>query len=159
MKASDNALQLLHQFEKFKPYLYDTDGGGHCTVGWGHLVHRGQCDGRENEKQFIGGITQSVGDTLLKSDLEWAESSVTRMLNAHGVTANQNQFDALVVFAFNVGSGNFAKVVMRVSTSVDPFSLDKFPDQMQQYVNSGGKFSKGLQARRAAEVALFYGKL
>lgn len=159
MKASENALQLLHQFEKFKPYLYDTDGGGHCTVGWGHLVHRGKCDGRENEKQFLEGITQTTGDTLLKSDLEWAENSVSRMLAANGVLANQNQFDALVVFAFNVGSGNFAKVVKRVKEAADPFDVNKFPDQMQQYVHSNGRFSKGLQARRNAEIALFYGKL
>lgn len=159
MKVSNKALQLLHQFAKFKPYLYDTDGGGYCTVGWGHLVHCGECDGRENEKQFLKGTNEATGDSLLLKDLEWAEATVNRLLGGTGATADQNQFDALVVFAFNVGSGNFAKVVSRVKAACDPIDLSNFPDQMQQYVHSGGRFSKGLQARRFAEVALFNGKL
>ena len=49
-KMGANGIKLLQGFEKLKNKMYDADGGGHCTVGWGHLVHKGKCDGRENEK-------------------------------------------------------------------------------------------------------------
>ena len=69
MKLGDKGKKLIQDFEQFRAKLYDTDGAGHCTVGWGHLVHRGLCDGRENEKQFAKGISKSSGDELFFLDV------------------------------------------------------------------------------------------
>lgn len=76
LTLGDGGLKLIQDFEKFMKNMYDFDGGGHCTIGWGHLVHRGKCDGRENEKQFTAGITESRGDEVLKGDTADAEKCV-----------------------------------------------------------------------------------
>ncbi|MFC6644128.1 glycoside hydrolase family protein [Granulicella cerasi] len=74
-------------------WLPKDDGFGNGTIGWGHNC--GKCAG------FAGGITKAQGDALLTSDLASYESSVSRIT---GGNASQQQFDALVSFAFNVKS-------------------------------------------------------
>lgn len=66
MSLGSEGLKVIQDFETFQANLYHHDGGGHCTVGWGHLVHKGKCDGRENEKLFLKGITQKKANSLLK---------------------------------------------------------------------------------------------
>src|SRR3954451_2650756 len=43
-QVSDRGLELIGGFEGLRTELYD-DQAGHCTIGYGHLVHRGRCDG------------------------------------------------------------------------------------------------------------------
>jgi len=82
MKLGDKGKKLIQDFEQFRVKLYDTDGAGHCTVGWGHLVHRGLRDGRENEKQFAKGISKSRGDELFFSMLSMRKRLLTNTLKA-----------------------------------------------------------------------------
>lgn len=63
----------------------------------------------------------------------------------------QNQFDALVSFAFNLGCGNLANIARTLNTG----NYAAATTQMKQYVNAGGSPLPGLVRRRQAEVDLF----
>jgi len=110
------------------------------TVGYGHTgpdVFEGQ------------EITQDEANTLLRLDLARFEAAVTRNLN----TASQCQFDACVSLCYNIGEGNFSK-----SSVVRLHNEGKPGDAAQAFMlwnKAAGKVSRGLQARRAKESALY----
>ena len=147
-----NGLKLLQSFEKLEKNIYDTDGGGHCTIGWGHLVHKGKCDGRENEKAFSKGITASQSNNLLNKDVHHAVKAVEKSVN---VPLTQNQRDALTSFAYNTGSGSLHKVIRHSKDKQGNIDVSKLPALMKQYNKSSGKILNGLVRRRQAEVDLF----
>ena len=64
---------------------------------------------------------------------------------------NQNEFDALVSFAFNLGCGNLADIAEILNTD----SAAAATAHMKNYVNAGGQELPGLVRRRQAEVDLF----
>jgi GH24 family phage-related lysozyme (muramidase) len=100
--GSPNGSFKLHPLTHLRPMHYSgnketgkwlpkDDGFGNGTIGWGHNC--GKCE------DFAGGITKAQGGALLKSDLAAFEKSVNGIV---GGKATQQQFDALVAFAFNV---------------------------------------------------------
>ena len=159
MKLGVKGKKLIQDFEQFRPMLYDTDGAGHCTVGWGHLVHRGLCDGRENEKQFAKGISKSRGDELFFLDVAHAENAVNKQARNFDLEFNQDQFDALVSFTYNVGSGNLSLMLKSCEKAGSTLDLDKIPACMKRYDRAGGRILPGLTRRRAREADLFEGKV
>ena len=159
MKLGDKGKKLIQDFEQFRAKLYDTDGAGHCTVGWGHLVHRGLCDGRENEKQFAKGISKSRGDELFFLDVEHEERTVNKHAQSLNLELNQDQFDALVSFTYNVGSGNLSTMLKNCEKGNKKLDLDKIPACMKRYDRAGGKILSGLTRRRLREADLFEGKV
>ncbi len=155
MSLGKEGKQLIQEFERFRSRLYHTDGGGHCTIGWGHLVHRGKCDGRENEKVFLKGINKKIANEHFGSDVRAAEDAVNQRVGALGVTVTQNQFDALVSFTYNTGTGSLANVLRSCTGKDGKLNLQRVPDHMKAYVKSNGKVSLGLTNRRNREVGLF----
>ena len=51
-------------------YLYDSDGAGNTTIGFGHLVHYGKIDNRTSEEPFRRGITEMRAEQILRDG--WA---------------------------------------------------------------------------------------
>src|SRR5918995_4220849 len=96
---SDNGARFIARFEGFRSNLYD-DAAGHCTIGYGHLVHRGRCDGSELA-ELRAGISEERALQLLRADAAAAADAVGRSVS---VPLTEHQFDALVSFTFNVGS-------------------------------------------------------
>src|ERR1017187_9574630 len=92
MKTSANGLTLIETSEGFRNLPYQ-DCGGVWTVGYGHVI--------KPMENFSGGITEDQGRMILMGDVGTAEYYV----NMHARQANQNQFDALVDFTFNLGQG------------------------------------------------------
>lgn len=43
LSLSTQGLDFIKAWEKFSSKLYDTDGANACTIGYGHLVHKGKC--------------------------------------------------------------------------------------------------------------------
>ncbi|MCQ8897683.1 lysozyme [Limnobacter humi] len=155
MKLGIKGKALIQEFERFSATLYDSDGAGHCTIGWGHLVHRGFCDGRENESVFRKGISKSRADQLFMVDVEDAEAFVNKILKSRGLSVNQAQFDALVSFTYNVGSGNFKLMMDRCFERFPDQPLDSIPQCMQTYNKAGSRVLQGLVNRRKKEIELF----
>lgn len=134
MKTSPNGLNFIKQFEGFRQFVYP-DVAGKMTIGYGHLLTEGE--------QFPNGITEAQGLDLLAQDLSGAEDSVSRFASQ----ANQNQFDALVDFTFNLGAGSLQEMLSH--------GWDEVPVQMVRWDHAGGKQVAGLTARREKEVELF----
>jgi lysozyme len=147
-KPSRAGVRLIARFEGFRSDLYD-DAAGHCTIGYGHLVHTGACSGSESV-EFRRGITRERALEILGED---AESAAAAVNDAVKVPLEQDQFDALTSFVFNVGAGAF-----RESTLLKLLNQGKYedvPEQLDRWVKAGPRTLPGLVARRKVEGELF----
>ena len=138
---------------KLDPYL---DPIGIWTIGWGHAITmdnrflKGAADKPRVKTMFAGGITTDEATLLLRSDLLKACRGVESLVKT---PISDNQFAALVSFAFNAGLANLAK-----STLLRLVNEQKFTAASQEFAKwnkAGGKVLKGLTRRRAAEAQLF----
>lgn len=135
-------LALIKQFEGCRLIAYQCSAGV-WTIGYGHTagVYKGMK------------ITQAQADAFLKQDIAKFEKYINNPSYVPFTDKlNQNQFDALVSFAFNLGQGNVKKLCTgRV--------MNQIPSAMQQYCKAAGKTLPGLQRRRKAEAALYNKKV
>ncbi|MEX2716767.1 MAG: lysozyme [Candidatus Sigynarchaeota archaeon] len=146
--VSPKGVRFVAQFEGFSLNLRN-DPAGNCEIGFGHLVHRGPCNGTEPE-EFKRGITKERALELLAQDLREAAAAVARLVK---VPLTQAQFDALVSFVFNVGPGNFSRsTLLKLLNQGDYASV---PTQLNRYVFADGRKLAGLVRRRQAEGRLF----
>jgi lysozyme len=96
-------------------------------------------------------ITQHAADVILQHDLEKFEERVSDLTRKLALT--ENQFSALVSFAFNLGSTALANsTLMKRLLKGDTAGA---AEQFEKWVNAGGKKLEGLVKRRAAERDLF----
>ena len=135
LKISDTGLQLIKAFEgcRLKAY-WDVNG---FSIGYGHHA----ADITKDTK-----ITQEQANEYLKKDVARFEKAV----NDLPYVWNQNQFDALVDFAYNCGAGNLLKLTARNTRTIHEIS-NKIP----AYCKAGGVALAGLVNRRKAEQRLF----
>jgi len=157
MKLSSSGFAHIKKYEGFSSKLYN-DGGknkGHCTIGYGHLVHKGTCNAQKHSynKSYLSGITKKQGSVLLRQDVLVAERAVNRLVK---VPLTQNQFDALVSFSYNVGSGNLsASTLLKLLNKKD---YAKAAEEFKKWKYSNGKILPGLPIRRKSEKSLFIKK-
>ena len=150
LRLSDNGLRFIAAHEGWVGNLYN-DAAGHCTIGYGHLVHRGNCNGTEPaEFRARVGITQERGRQLLRADVAVAEAAVNRLVT---VPLYQHEFDALVSFTFNLGEGALRQSALL--RNLNDGQYDTVPAEMNRFVNAGGQRLPGLVTRRNDEGALF----
>ena len=135
MKISNEGIELIKKFESCRYEAYQ-DSAGVWTIGYGHTngVYKNLT------------ITEDTATTLLKQDLIKAELAVMKYNKKYHW--KQNEFDALVSFAFNIGSIN--QLTAKGSRTKKEISA-KIPE----YRKAGGKVLEGLVRRRAAEKELF----
>ena len=134
-------LSLIKHFEgcRLRTYL---DAGGRPTIGVGHLILPGE--------DFSKGITQQQADQLLQHDLISKENGVERLVQ---VELGDNQFSALVSFAFNLGLGNLAASTLLKKIKVGDSA--GIACEWVKWCHDHGQILKGLVLRRQAELALF----
>jgi lysozyme len=148
MRIGENGLKLIKHFEGFrnKPYRC---AAGLFTVGYGHLIG----DGLNLPDSWNRTFTVEECDALLASDVRKFERGVDRYIN---VQLTQNQFDAVVVFAFNLGLGTVQRSTLRAKLNRGdiPGALESWA----KYNKAAGKVLRGLVLRRQAEIALFKGE-
>jgi len=145
--ASPKAIQFIAEFEGFfsKPY---NDPVGHCTIGYGSLLHRGNCTPADNKTW--GEITTMQGHALLKEEVGHKTAEVLKMVT---VRLSQNELDALVSFAYNCGTGALAS-----STLLKKLNAGNKLGASQEFgrwVNADGQKLPGLVRRREDERRLF----
>jgi lysozyme len=140
MEYSDAGLAMTKEFEGLRLSAYQ-DVVSVWTVGYGHTgtdVHAGLT------------ITQTEADALLREDLSSAIATVNKEVT---VPLTQNQFDALVDFCFNAGSGNFQHSTLLRNVNRGDFA--GVETQFGLWTHAGGKVEPGLVRRRKAEATLF----
>jgi lysozyme len=138
-------------FEGCVLHLYN-DPARHCTIGIGHLVHLGRCDGRPSEASFRNGITREEAYDIFREEVVAFAQAIRRHIR---VPLNQAQFDALLSWAFNCGAG-----VLRTSTLVRRLNAgdyDSVPGELMRWNKAGNppQALAGLTRRRRAEGELF----
>ena len=140
MKTSPKGIALIKEFEglRLKAYLCP---GGVWTIGYGHTA--GVKPGMV--------ISEAQAEEYLKADLIAFE----RYLNGLGLALNQNQFDALVSFIYNVGTGNFSNSTLLRKVRANP-QENSIMDEFLRWVYSKGRVLPGLQRRRLAEMKLYF---
>lgn len=150
MDIGSKGLALLKEFEQgphggpaLLPY---PDLAGRPTIGYGHKIREGE--------DFSGGITTAQAEELLHQDIAVAVSAANFSL-IWG--RNQNQFDALVCFIFNVGVTAFRASTMCKLLEADAYAAAaaQFPLWNKTHVDGKLVVVDGLTRRRAAERQLF----
>jgi lysozyme len=145
---SESGARFIGRFEGFRAHLYN-DAAGHCTIGYGHLVHHGPCNGSE-PGEFKRGLSEQAAEELLRKDAHTAADAVRGSVH---VPLNQAQFDALVSFVYNLGAGAFESSTLLKDINAHNFAA--VPGQLEQWVHAGAQVLPGLVARRKAEARLF----
>ena len=142
MKISEEGKALIKKFEgcELESYRCSADVS---TIGFGHT--KGVSDGDS--------CTQDEADQMLTEDLEEFEGYVDKLVT---LDLEQNQFDALVAWTFNLGPTN-----LKSSTMLQVLNEGKkseVPFQMKRWNKAGGNVLQGFVRRREAEALLWEGK-
>lgn len=152
MKISAKGLALIKQEERFMPRRY-LCSAGKPTIGYGHVILPTE------PHLHTATLTEPEASKLLEKDVaQLYGAHVARRLKR---VATQNQFDALVSFTYNVGTGGFDQSsVLRLANagSTDKVALTAAFGAWNKVTNPQTKLkevSKGLTKRRATEAALY----
>ena len=145
MKTSQLGVDLIKKHEGFVPYVYK-DAVGYPTIGYGHLLKKGE--------SFSNGISREEGEEILKKDLYFSEQSV---LNLIKIPLKQHEFDALVSFVFNVGSGNLQASTLR--RKLNKNDHEGAAKEFTRWIYARGVKLRGLIRRREEERDLFLGEI
>ncbi|MBF6558933.1 MAG: glycoside hydrolase family protein [Candidatus Binataceae bacterium] len=160
MRASQGMIDQIKRTEKLVLHMYDNDGAGNTTIGYGHLVHPHEINADKREKEFKNGITEVRADDIFREDLGKAEKPIDDLV---GVPLTQHQFDALVSLVFNIGSGNFkdSTLLKMLNGGSSQYTGDylgaagQFRVWREVRVNGSLRPSPGLINRRRDEETLF----
>ena len=139
MKISENGIKLIKQFEGCVLHAYKcVSSEKYYTIGYGHYgadVRAGQT------------ITQETAESMLRDDIKRYETLVNIYQGQYNF--NQNEYDAMVSFCYNVGS-------LDQLTKKGKRTKKEIADAMLLYTHdAGGNVLKGLINRRKAERDLF----
>jgi lysozyme len=135
MEYSKTGLTLTEQFEGCRLTAYQ-DQVGRWTIGYGHTAGVQPGDT----------CTPQQAEAMLYADIAWAVTFVNRVVT---VPLSQGEFDALVDFCFNLGSGS-----LQHSTLLSLVNRGDFLDaanEFQKWDHAGGVVVAGLLRRRIAE--------
>lgn len=138
---SKDGLHLTEQFEGCKLVAYKPVPTDPWTIGYGHTkgVKEGQTCTAEQAEDFLSQDIQDASDTVNYA--------------CRNIVLRQNEFDALVDFVFNVGSGNFlGSTMLRKMKTAD---FEDAAKEFEKWDMSGGVHLAGLLRRRIAEECLF----
>lgn len=139
MQTSKKGIEVLKHFESLRLEAYQ-DSVGVWTIGYGHIkgVQSGDI------------ITESQAEEMLVEEMPEYEGYVNKAVQ---VPLTQDQYDALVVWTYNLGGG-----ALRSSTLLKKLNAgeyDEVPAQMKRWNKAGGKALRGLTRRRWSEAHLW----
>ncbi len=164
MRISDKGIDMLKRFEGYvklgdKHVIYDDKTGKPvdvneplprgATIGYGHLITQGE--------NFRNGISEAKATELLRADIAIAERAVKNNIT---VPLSQNQYDALVSLAYNIGAKNFATSTVVKYINNPNFHSSVYPNlesAWKAWNKSGGRIMTGLSNRRHQEWDMFNG--
>lgn len=146
-KTGQLGLNLIRKFEGFyaKPYLCPA---GIPTIGYGATYYP---NGKRVTLQDAA-ITEQQAEEMLVSMLKTYEQSVDSFTRDD---INQNQFDALVCFAYNLGVQNLKISTLLKKVNANPNDME-IAAEFLKWTKAGGKVLTGLIRRRQAEADLYF---
>lgn len=137
---SDRGLEIIKDHEKLRLKAYLPTKNDVPTIGWGHTsgVKMGMVITKEQAEQF------------LKEDVAWVERALNRYVK---VPLNQNQYDALASWTFNLGARNLLKSTML--KRLNEGNYEEAAKEMLRWDKQKGQVLGGLVRRRREEYELF----
>ena len=149
MKLDSKGYDLIKEFEGFSDRPYKCSANI-PTIGYGNTFYP---DGKRVsmlDKQ----ITKEYADEIFKYVADNFAFKVSKLIKSK---VTQNQFNALVSFAYNVGIGNLEKSTLLKLVNINPNDA-MIAKQFLRWNKAKGKELKGLTNRRIKESALYYTK-
>lgn len=155
LNFSEQGIQFLKNKEGLRLTPYDDQTGKPitqwvkgATIGYGKLISESEWPTYKN------GISEETANQLLKQKMGQYENAVKRSVH---VPINQHQYDALVIFTYNIGPSNFAnssavKIINNPAAKTPYSSLE---NAWKAFNKSQGKVNKGLNNRREAEWQMY----
>ncbi|ACT08849.1 Peptidoglycan-binding domain 1 protein [Dickeya chrysanthemi Ech1591] len=158
MSPSFQCINLMKQYEVLKTKPYDDQTGRDteywkvgATIGYGHLI-------RESEfEKYKQGIDFSDADVLFNQDIRRFIAAVRDFVK---VDVTQNEFDALVMFSFNIGTkdsqhqrGLYYSSVLKI---INGESSENIDNAWMRYTISQGHQMRGLINRRRSELNVYH---
>lgn len=147
LSFSDKGLQLLKSFEGLIRQPYD-DATDNCTIGYGHLIHTGNCTTADRQK--YGTISVADATALLRTDVNRFVQGIRQQLP--NTPLAQYEFDAMVSFSFNIGLGGFQNSKVREDLAKPTADFQAVPSHLLNWTGHG---ICGLKSRRINEGTLF----
>tara|TARA_R110000822_G_scaffold76840_1_gene184775 strand:- start:115 stop:558 length:444 start_codon:yes stop_codon:yes gene_type:complete len=145
VRTGKPGLEIIKHFEGFSsdPYLCPADV---ATIGYGATY------GFDHKRITMDHrpISLEEGEALLAQELASVERSVRRLVR---VALTQNQFDALVSFTFNLGSGRLQSSTLR--SKLNRGDYEGASGELPKWRKAGGRVLAGLVKRRFSEQKLF----
>jgi lysozyme len=149
MKVNKDGLYLIAEFEglSLKPYMCPAKK---ATIGYGNCYYK---DGKK-VTMLDKPITKEEALELLKVIVDSFTKQVDKLVST---PLNQNQINAVVSFAYNVGIGNLKNSTLLKLINKDHNQL-AISNEFLKWINVGGEKSKGLERRRIKESQIYFKK-
>lgn len=141
---SENGYAIIRDFEGFRADAY-LDTGGVWTIGFGTIRYPNGTKVKKGDK-----CTRGQAELWLMNDAKWVDACLDKYVTSK---LNQNQFDALASFVYNVGETAFSKSTMLTLLNQSKFDLAS--SQFDRWIYDNGKVINGLVNRRTQEKQLF----
>jgi len=140
-RVSGAGLLFIVAHEGFRNDMY-SDSAGHCTVGYGHLIHLGKC----TSNSWPSFLSRDQAWELFKTDIQVFEFDVWRNLDTY---LPQHRFDSVVSLAYNMGWAALERT--GIPRMIDSGQIDMVPAAIRK----ASCCVTGLQARREDEARLW----
>jgi lysozyme len=140
-------LSLIKQFEGFKskPYLCPA---GAPTIGYGTTRY----PNGQKVSLSDNSVSEAEAEAFLKHDVRQFELAVDAMATD---VLTQNQFNALVSFAYNLGAANLKSSTLLKKVNANSWDTS-ISNEFSKWVNANGKKLPGLVTRRKAEADMYF---
>ncbi|MBQ9255024.1 MAG: lysozyme [Bacteroidales bacterium] len=143
MKTSVKGIEFIQSFEGLRLKAYKcVPQEKYYTIGYGHY-------GADVKECMT--ITRKQAELLFRKDLQPLEDGISAL----NLNIRQNQFDALVSFAYNLGLGALKSSTLLKKIKINP-NDPSIRQEFMRWVYSGSQKLKGLERRRKAEVDLYF---
>ena len=148
MKVNKLGIQTMHHFEGCKLTAYQCPAKV-WTIGWGNTFYPDKTPVKQGDV-----ITQEQANALFETVMNNFALGVKKCLTKE---VNENQFSALVCFAYNVGIGSLQKSTLLKKININP-NDETIAGEFGKWTKAGGKVLLGLVRRRKAESDLYFKK-
>ena len=149
MKASEDCIRMIQEIEGFRAIPYWDYS--QWTVGFGTA-----CPEEHLERYKKEGIPVAEAQALFTEQLARFENAVNKFIDKHNLSLSQQQFDALVSFTYNLGSGSLNKESYTIVQAILAGATgNDMIYAFSVYCKAGGEFQPGLMRRRMAEANLY----
>lgn len=147
MTCSEAGVKFIKEYEGFRSKVYWD--GGNAYIGYGTLV---------NSKDYPDDISREEADVLMCQTLCVKEESINKAMEKYGFSLTQNQFDALVSFTYNIGTGWMSsenRIFRYLKEGIQNYTDLEVVNAIGVWCHQGGKIINKLAERRLREAVMF----